>query len=189
MMARVEKDGKKHAPRMLFVEASRCLGCRSCEIACAIEHSASKQLTEAIQEASRPQARVSVEAAQGASVPLQCRHCEDAPCVAVCPTKALEKLGPNLPVLLKEERCIGCKFCVTVCPFGVITMRRDGKVAGKCDQCVERQKEGRGPACVAACKTGALKFLTMDEITAKKRRAAAEALVEAGQETKVESKR
>ena len=181
----------KKSERLLFVDVSRCLACKSCELACAVEHSASKDLVAAIKEEPRPTSRVKVEAAQEAAVPLQCRHCEDAPCVTICPTKAIEKLGLNQPVLIKDERCIGCKFCVMVCPFGVITLRGDGKVALKCDLCLARQEEGREPACVEACRTGALKFLTVDEITAKKRRSAAEALVEASKGAKqaAESKR
>jgi len=174
----------KRQSRMLYVDISRCLACKSCELACAVEHSRAKELVGAMAESPRPSSRVKVASAQDSAVPLQCRHCEDAPCVAICPTKALEKLGPNLPVLIKEERCIGCKFCVVVCPFGVMTMRRDGKVALKCDLCLNRQEEGREPACVEACQTGALECLTVEEITAKKRRGAAEAMVEADKEAK-----
>jgi carbon-monoxide dehydrogenase iron sulfur subunit len=170
--------GKK-ASRMLYVDIGRCLACKSCELACAVEHSASKELYVAVREEPRPASRVKVEAAAESAVPLQCRHCEDAPCVAICPTKAIEKLGTGLPVLIREERCIGCKFCVMVCPFGVITLRKDGKVALKCDLCLERQEMGEEPACVAACHTGALECLTVEEITARKRHTAAEALVEA----------
>lgn len=164
---------------MLFVEVSRCMGCRSCEIACAVAHSASKDLFEALGEEPRPTSRVKVEAAEESAVPLQCRHCEDAPCVAICTTKALEKLGPNLPVLIKEERCIGCKFCIMVCPFGVIGLRADGKVALKCDLCIERLEVGEDPACVAACPTKALRFLPPNEVAAIKRRVTAAAMKDA----------
>lgn len=177
----MEKKGTE--PKMLFVDISKCLACRSCELACAIEHSVSKELTEAIQESPRPAPRVSVEAAGESAVPLQCRHCEDAPCITVCPTAALEKLGPSLPVLIKEERCIGCRFCVMVCPFGVITLRQDGKVALKCDLCLTRCETGAEPACVEACHTGALQFLSADQIAARKRRAAAKTMAEASRQS------
>ncbi len=161
------------AEGLLFTDVTRCMACHSCEIACAVAHSASKVLEEAIHEEPRPVPRVSVEASGEACVPLQCRHCEDAPCVAICPTKALEKLGPNLPVILKEKQCIGCKFCVIVCPFGVITLRRDGKVALKCDLCVERLAEGEDPACVSACPTGALALRKVEDFVRDRRREAA----------------
>lgn len=102
----------------LYLEINRCLGCRSCEIACAIEHSKSKEIFAAITEEPRPTARVRVEAVEDMAIPLQCRHCEDAPCVTICPTEALTKVGPEQPVIIFEEKCIGCKLCVMICPFG-----------------------------------------------------------------------
>ena len=155
---------------VLFVDVERCLACKSCEIGCAVEHSRSKDLSMAILENPVPQSRVSVEIAGDVSVPLQCRHCEDAPCVAICPTKAIEKLGIEEPVLIKEELCIGCKWCILVCPFGVIKLSRDGKVITKCDLCLERTKEERNPACVESCPTGALQYKSIHEISAEKRK-------------------
>lgn len=167
MSANSAKEG------MLFVDISRCMGCHSCEVACAVAHSESKELAAAILEEPRPSSRVTVEAAGERAVPLQCRHCEEAPCVAICPTEAVEKLGPNQPVLIRQEQCIGCKFCIMVCPFGVITMRRDGKVALKCDLCLDRLDAGDEPACVAACPSGALQFRDIDQWLAQRRREAA----------------
>lgn len=154
---------------VLFIDAEKCLGCKSCEIGCAVEHSQSKDLFMAILETPTPQSRVTVEIAGDVSVPLQCRHCEDAPCVAICPTKAIEKLGTGEPVLIKEEFCIGCKWCILVCPFGIIKLSRDGKIITKCDLCLERLEEERNPACVESCPTGALQYKRIDEITAEKR--------------------
>jgi carbon-monoxide dehydrogenase iron sulfur subunit len=75
-------------------------------------------------------------------------------------------------VLLDQDRCIGCKFCMLVCPFGVIALSRDGKAMIKCDLCVERTEAGELPACVAACPTGALKFVELDEHLRQRRREA-----------------
>jgi len=154
---------------ILLISSEKCLGCRSCELACAVEHSKSRSLVKALQEEFLPQYRVEVEKVEDVTVPLQCRHCEDAPCVAVCPTHALEKPSPDSPVNLKEELCIGCKWCIIVCPFGVIKLSRNGKVIVKCDLCQRRQKEGRQPACAEACPTGALKFVEIDKISKQKR--------------------
>jgi carbon-monoxide dehydrogenase iron sulfur subunit len=84
----------------VFVRLDRCLGCKSCEMACAVEHSAGKSLISAISEKPGPVRRVYVEMAEGQKMPLVCRHCEDAPCVrcknldipacvAACPTGTL----------------------------------------------------------------------------------------------------
>ncbi len=176
----------KSPHRNLYVEIARCLACRACEVACALEHSGSKELFKAIAEEPRPVARVRVEPVDGngsgsgqIAVPLQCRHCEDAPCVTICPTDAMHKLGPEQPVLVDEEHCIGCRLCLFVCPFGVITFREGGKAALKCDLCLGRTSEGMEPACVAACKSRALQFLTVDEIARIKRLASVKAMATA----------
>ena len=165
----------------IFVQIKKCLSCHSCELACAVEHSASRDLVRAIHEDPPPAPRVRLEQVEGASIPLQCRHCEDAPCVTVCPSGAIEKLGPEQAVIIHEDKCIGCKFCIAVCPFGVVNLRSDGKVALKCDLCLSRTEEGLPPACVTACPSGALCFLTAEELSKLKRRTAAKREYQAGQ--------
>ncbi len=159
--------------KVIYLDIRKCLGCKSCVFACAVEHSKSKDRIEAISESPRPKARVHLVAVEGMAIPLQCRHCEDAPCVAICPTEAIEKLGPQEPVIIHQKRCIGCKFCIVACPFGVICLSDEGRAALKCDRCIDRQKDGRLPACVEACPTGALQFLSIDEINDIKREQAA----------------
>jgi len=156
--------------KMIYLDIRKCLGCRSCMFACAVEHSTSKDKIEAISESPRPKSRVHMVVAEGLPIPLQCRHCEDAPCVAVCPTLAIKKLGPQEPVIIQDKKCIGCKFCIVVCPFGIISLSDEGKAALKCDRCIDRQKVGKIPACVEACPTGALQFLSIDEINDIKRK-------------------
>ena len=169
--------------KVIVVDEHRCLGCKSCMIACAMAHSEAETLVEAIGAETLPQPRVYVEpVAGGYGVPLQCRHCEDAPCVTVCPTEAITRASDeDVPVLMDRNRCIGCKMCMLVCPFGVIDLSRDGKAMIKCDLCIERTEAGELPACVAACPTGALQFVELDEHLRQKRREAA-ARVMAGPE-------
>ncbi|MFH1594273.1 MAG: 4Fe-4S dicluster domain-containing protein [Candidatus Omnitrophota bacterium] len=155
---------------IIIVDPKRCVACRTCELQCAVAHSKSKDLNKAIYEEPRSKSRVKVESCQDLVVPLQCRHCEDAPCVKICPTKALEKFEVEGPVLIDDKRCIGCKWCVVVCPFGVINMDKSGKAIIKCDLCFERLKNGERPVCCAACPTGALQFKTMEEVTREKKR-------------------
>jgi carbon-monoxide dehydrogenase iron sulfur subunit len=173
----------------IWVEVSKCLACKSCEFACAVAHSTSKTVHGAIRETPLPESRVSLVAVEELAIPLQCRHCEDAPCVSICPTDALVKTEAEGPVLIDVDRCIGCKFCIAVCPFGVITMSRDGKAALKCDLCIERLKEGQQPACVEACHTGALRFGEITEAVRRAREQAARRLVtSAEQAEKIKSK-
>ena len=156
-------------PRVITVDVRKCMGCHSCEIACAIAHSEAKTLFEAIGERPLPQPRVSVLAVGEAAIPLQCRHCEDAPCVEICPTGALQKPDSEGPVTIDHELCIGCKSCIIVCPFGVIAMSADGKTIVKCDMCIERLERDEQPACVEACPTGAMQLVSVDELTAAAR--------------------
>jgi len=75
------------------VDVGRCTGCKSCEIACAVEHSAGKELFRAIFEEIPPRKRIFVQDAGEKSVPVNCRHCEEAFCVRVCPTGAMYRKG------------------------------------------------------------------------------------------------
>ncbi len=170
--------------KMIEVNIDKCLACRSCELACALVHSKSKVLEDAMAESPKPQRMVTVEAVGDSAVPIQCRHCEDAPCIAVCPTSAIHRHQPGDPVLIDKERCIGCKFCLMACPFGVIYMMRDGKAVVKCDLCIERTGADQQPACVEACPTKALKLVEEKELAAGKRKRAAKELVAAAQKQK-----
>lgn len=169
--------------KRIVADPTKCMACRGCELACALAHAGTDDLVVAIYEhGAKP--RVYIEKAGNLAVPLQCRHCEDAPCVTVCPTGAVSRTSDSEPVLVDEKKCIGCGFCVEVCPFGVIlVMPREeggtpggGKAAIKCDLCRDRQAEGLDPACVAACPVAALLFEEVDAGAQKARaRAAAKA--------------
>jgi len=174
--------------KVIMIDVEKCMACKSCEIACAVVHSKSGVLEESITERPKPQRRVTVEAVGEFAVPLQCRHCEDAPCIAVCPTAAIHRQQANGPVLIEQDRCIGCKFCLVVCPFGVIEVSSDGKAMIKCDLCIERTKTGQEPACVEACPTKALKLGSEKELAAGRRRRAAQELVLATQKDKKKKK-
>jgi len=97
-------------------------------------------------------------------MPLHCLHCEDAPCVLVCPTEAMTKLGPGEPVICNGERCIGCSLCVLACPYGVLRLDRLGRKVLKCDLCMDRLGRGLEPACAEACPSLAIQFLPLEEI-------------------------
>lgn len=155
---------------VIFVNPERCMGCRSCELACAVDHSESKDLFQAIKEFPRPTARVEVMEMGGISIPLHCRHCDSPPCVAVCPTGAITKAELGGPVVINSELCIGCRSCMLVCPYGVPQLKGGGKVMVKCDFCFERLERGEVPACVEACPTYALKFKTFEETEEETRR-------------------
>jgi carbon-monoxide dehydrogenase iron sulfur subunit len=162
--------------KIIVVNIDKCLACKSCEIACAVAHSKSKELQGAVAESPRPQRMLSVEAAGEYGVPIQCRHCEAAPCIEICPTGAIRRESEESPVVVDEDLCIGCKLCMLICPFGILKIGREGRAIIKCDMCFERLQAGQEPECVAACPTKALVCISIDELTDSRRKKASQQL-------------
>ncbi|WP_417915294.1 4Fe-4S dicluster domain-containing protein [Candidatus Electronema sp. JM] len=150
---------------LIYVQPDKCLGCRSCEIACRVAHSKDKNLVAAVSQSSPPQRRLFVEQQGGRTMPVLCRHCDDAPCVAACITGCLYKNDRGF-VLRHKERCIGCWSCILACPFGVISRNAEQHLAVKCDRCHKKDV----PACAAACPTKALRIVDVDELPKERRR-------------------
>jgi len=148
--------------KQLLVRSEICVGCKSCEIACAVAHSQAKTLFGAFLEPEPPRKRVFVETDGKVNVPLQCRQCSDMPCVHACMAGAMHRDPATGLVQVNIERCVGCWMCVMVCPFGAIT-EGPTRQAIKCDRCRELDYE---PACVAACPTKALQWIEVDHFAA-----------------------
>ncbi len=172
--------------KRVYVDLARCLGCKTCEIACAVAHSRGRRpgqplmldLYAAIADpAARPRVRV-VPVSQAyypqITLPIQCRHCEKPQCVAACVTGALTRDAKGR-VNLAPERCIGCRMCVMLCPYGAIRVDPVMGVALKCDLCPEEPE----PACVSSCPTKALIYAEEEELVGAKHRRVAGTLAEA----------
>ncbi len=177
----------------VFVNPERCIGCKQCQIACAVEHSQSKTLYQAVFEEPKPRPRILV--APGlyldTSFPNSCRHCDPAPCMTVCPTGAISRDDDTDAVIVDPDKCIACAMCAMVCPFDVITFypAPNRLAAIKCDLCVERQSRGEIPACVEACKTDALIFGDINELVKGARAELAQTVSVAVGEIKTETAR
>ena len=161
--------------KTVFVNPERCVGCKQCEIACAVEHSQSKNIYEAVFEKPKPRPRIHVSPGIyfNTSFPNKCRHCNPAPCMAVCPTGAISR-DPDMDIVVIDGyKCITCAMCAMVCPFDVLryyesaVVQLDKAVAVKCDHCIDRQRRGIIPACVEVCKVDALVFGDVNEIERK----------------------
>ncbi|MFH1440632.1 MAG: 4Fe-4S dicluster domain-containing protein [Candidatus Omnitrophota bacterium] len=154
---------KKTKDIKIYCDISKCVGCKSCEIACAVEHSQSKDIFKAIKEKSLPKKRVQAQAVNGKVISLHCQHCELAPCVHACMSGALSKDEETGATLQDTDKCVGCWMCVMTCPFGAIIRDKENHVAVKCDLCPDREDY----ACVVACPTGALFVGTEEEFKKK----------------------
>jgi carbon-monoxide dehydrogenase iron sulfur subunit len=156
----------------IFVDDAKCLGCKSCEIACCVVHSRSKTLFGAILENAQPQTRIHVEPYGAGAFPLQCRHCTEPQCAKACITGAMK--WKDGVVIYDAASCLGCGMCVIACPFGLCDVLKAAQrsidvvnTISKCDLCVTRTE---GPACVEACPTGSLSFGTAEDFSQAKRR-------------------
>lgn len=158
----------------VIADPKKCIGCRTCQIACVEAHSDNNIFLAEGEVGFTP--RLKVVKTEKVTTPIQCRQCKIAQCVKACPNGSLAH-DENGIVIVNEETCIGCKKCVVACPFGAMYMGpvyKDGEkvlqpvlqvkngeelkpkvktVAVKCDTC--KGREG-GPACIEACPTRAL---------------------------------
>lgn len=168
--------------KTVIVKPERCVGCLQCRLACAVEHSRAKNLAGAIAEEVRPRPRLRIyPGGRHLAFPNKCRHCDPAPCQQVCIAGAIIRT-PRGTVDVDPARCINCSMCAMACPFGVLTFAPFFKapekkaMALKCDQCPERAAQGRVPACVEACKVGALTYGEWQETQEDKGRILAQAV-------------
>jgi len=168
-----------NAPRWgMAVDTERCIGCWSCAVECKSENDVPlgmwwNRILTAGDELDTP-AVGEFGGLEMSWVPLACQHCDDAPCEKVCPTSATYINDEGL-VLVNSDDCIGCRYCMAACPYGVrvfnwgkaerpakhgygmVEPRPVGTVE-KCTMCVHRLKEGQVPSCVYSCPAQARIF-------------------------------
>jgi carbon-monoxide dehydrogenase iron sulfur subunit len=153
--------------KKIYCQIDKCLSCHSCEIACAIAHSESKELVAAINELPLPEKLIKVEYIDESgkinnkrSIALQCRQCEDPQCIQACITGGIYLDSKTGCIMIDYEKCVGCWSCIMVCPFGVILQHEEKSKVSKCDLCPDEDM----PPCVRACPTKALIFCETNEI-------------------------
>lgn len=152
----------------VLVDTTRCIGCRNCEMACAEAHGLpmpdpdDKSVTEKERKPSETQWTVVnyyETSASVVSVKRQCMHCNQPACASACLTKAMYKTDSG-PVIWRESKCMGCRYCMVSCPFDIPQFEYNSPVPKiqKCTLCWDRLQEGKQPACVEACPAEALLF-------------------------------
>ncbi|GKX54253.1 thiosulfate reductase electron transport protein PhsB [Leminorella grimontii] len=146
---------------VMLHDEKRCIGCQACTVAC-------KTMNDIPEGYSRLQVQIrGPEEGAGAMhfqfFRVSCQHCEDAPCISVCPTGASWR-DENGVVRVDAKKCLGCDYCVAACPYHVRYLNPQTHVADKCNFCADtRLAQGLEPACVSVCPTDALRFGRADE--------------------------
>lgn len=147
--------GKDSAHRWaMLVDVRRCIGCQACTISCIMENAVPENSFRTI---------VSTYAVKTGDttgtyvLPRLCNHCDNPPCVPVCPVGATYKREDGV-VLVDGERCVGCAYCVQACPYDARFINHDTGKADKCTFCAHRVEAGLLPACVETCVGGARIF-------------------------------
>ena len=153
-------------------DIEKCTGCKACEVACFTEHNRKSNnvgnTVGTVEVPVIPKLYVT-HLNDEISAPIQCKHCEDAPCLNICSKNAISRIDGE--VIIDSTKCIGCKDCMLACPFGAISLmdtfsdtkpvmqkgsNKICKTASKCDFCIGSSE---GPACVRACPNKALKIV------------------------------
>ena len=143
------------------IDQRTCIGCHACTVACKTEH-----------EVPVGQFRTWLKYVEKGEFPattrefgvMRCNHCTDAPCVKICPTKALYKRDDGI-VDFDRDRCIGCKSCMQGCPYDAIYIDEDTHTAAKCNFCAHRIDDDLEPACVVVCPTHSIWVGDLDDPT------------------------
>jgi formate dehydrogenase iron-sulfur subunit len=166
-----------NARKGFFTDTSVCIGCKACEVACTEWNNVPESLhgftgmsydntIDLGADTWRHVAFVEQEVNDGVRWLMSsdvCKHCTHAACLEVCPTGALFRTEFGT-VVVQEDICNGCGYCVPACPFGVLDKREtDGRV-WKCTLCYDRLKDDKDPACAQACPTHSIQFGDLAEL-------------------------
>jgi len=154
--------------KALLYDATLCVNCKQCEQACADKNKLIYNDTIAAED-HQSDHKYTVVLAKGEKYMRRlCMNCADPACASVCPVAALRKT-PEGPVIYEEARCMGCRYCMAACPFGVPKYEWSKLLpkVQKCTMCADRVLAGKPTACAEACPTGATMFGERAELIAE----------------------
>ena len=151
--------------KAILLDTTYCTGCNTCAYRCIQEY-------RTHDAASRGNFRTFVQINDAGLYHRRCMHCLDPDCVKNCPVQALTRTEYGT-VLYDKDKCIGCQTCVRTCPFHVPQFDATTRKITKCSLCAHRVTQGKTPACVEVCPTGALVYGDYEEMLAEARKRAA----------------
>ncbi len=150
----------------MLYDSARCVGCQSCEVACAEAHGFPASTDELLAGVERKTNETRRTVINAYTTPIgevyrktQCFHCNEPACGAACLTQAMHKTHEGA-VIWRGSKCMGCRYCMVSCPFDIpkFEYHSANPKIEKCDMCYDRQKEGKLPVCVENCPGDALMF-------------------------------
>jgi Fe-S-cluster-containing dehydrogenase component len=133
----------------LLIDLDRCVGCKACQLACKVENNVDYGIFWTQMNSIGPEGEF--PKLDYFYFPKQCQHCENPLCVSVCPTKATYQTDEGI-VLVDQDKCFGCQYCIWACPYGVRTLNKAKGMVEKCILCAGRVERGELPACVVGCE-------------------------------------
>lgn len=147
----------------MVIDLRKCVGCHACSVACKSENQVPlgvwRSWVKQVERGRFPNT-------QRHFLPRLCNHCEHPACVEACPTKASYQREDGI-ILIRQERCIGCKLCIAACPYDARFLHPDKKIANKCTFCAHRVDNGVVPSCVNTCQGGARVFGDLSDPTSE----------------------
>ena len=142
-----------------LIDHSRCIGCHACSVACKEEHhvplGAYRTWVKYVEKGTFPDVQRSFSV-------LRCNHCDNAPCVTVCPTTALFRADNGI-IDFDNQHCIGCKACLQACPYDALYIDPATQTAAKCNFCAHRVDQGLKPSCEVVCPEQAILSGDLDD--------------------------
>ncbi|MFC5358007.1 sulfate reduction electron transfer complex DsrMKJOP subunit DsrO [Azospirillum himalayense] len=152
--ASLRREGDPAHRWAMVVDARKCVGCQACTVACIMENDVPENSFRTIVSTYE----VTEQGKAGSyMLPRLCNHCEDPPCIPVCPTGATFQRRDGI-VVVDNTVCVGCAYCVQACPYDARFINHETQTADKCTFCVHRVEAGLLPACVETCVGGARIF-------------------------------
>ena len=142
--------------KAILYDSTLCIGCRECERACSARWNLPYDDKIAAEEKLSAHKLTAIQTHGDKYSRRICMHCAEPTCVSVCPVGALQKTALG-PVVYDETKCMGCRYCMTACPFQIPVYEWSKRLprVRKCDMCYDRQSAGKPTACTEACPVGA----------------------------------